>query len=157
MNCSLLNHKSPLFRASTAITCQQSPCAGRGRCDPFTLKQLLSCVSVRIPKAPRDFVLKASSPKQFRLREPSERYKGGKKPPVKSMMHLKGGLHQKHLLLQQRELTWAHSAVLLLKKALAVKQWRELIFFICSLLFLGRIDGCFGQNRLKGGFVSQDD
>lgn len=51
MNCSLLNHQSLSFRASTAITCQQSPCAGRGRCGPSTLKQLLSRVSVRVPKA----------------------------------------------------------------------------------------------------------
>lgn len=108
MNRSLLNYQSLSFGASTAITHQQSPCAARGRCDPSTLKQPLRSVFVKIPtalpRARRDFVLKAPSPKQFRLREPSERGKGGKKPPAKSRMHLKGGLHQKHLLLQRREL-----------------------------------------------------
>lgn len=46
---------------------------------------------------------------------------------------------------------------MLSKKALAGKQSREQIFFIFSLLLLGGVDGCFGQKRLKGGFVSQDD
>lgn len=67
--CLLINYTSLLCGASMAITCQQFSCShdGKSRCDPFPLKQLLNCISVKIPGAcsdcaqGRDFVLKAPS------------------------------------------------------------------------------------------------
>lgn len=54
------------------------------------------------------------------------------------MMHLKGGLHQKHLLLlQKRELAWVHSAVLPLKKAQLQLRGKENQFFYLQFTITG--------------------
>lgn len=165
--CFLINYTSLLCGASMAITCQQSSlCSrdGKSRCDPFPLKQLLNCISVKIPGARtdcaqgRDFVLKApsqnSSDQGNLLRDTMKKKATGAEYDA---LEGRAASEQHLLLLQKGKLMspqWCFSIRKKKKKKAQLQlHGEENIFFIFSLL-LGLTDVL---DNPKVGFVTQDD
>lgn len=160
--CFLINYTSLLCGASMAITCQQSSlCSrdGKSRCDPFPLKQLLNCISVKIPGARsdcaqgRDFVLKApsqnSSDQGNLLRDTMKKKATGAEYDA---LEGRAASKQHLLLLQKGKLTSPQWCFAVRKKK--KKKAQLLIFYFQFTL---GADGCFGRSNLKAGFVTQDD